>query len=106
MIGPFSVIVYSRGIGYATVLHFARAGAKVYLATRNEKAASDAIEKLNSEDLSPGRGEVKWLKLDLSDPREAKKSAEELLNLESRLDILGEGKHPSPWLDDFKQWYS
>ncbi|KAF8719085.1 hypothetical protein AX14_009419 [Amanita brunnescens Koide BX004] len=78
----------NRGIGYSTVLHFARAGAKVYLAARDEKAASDALEKLNSEDLAPGKGEVKWLKLDLSDPREAKKSAEELLKLESRLDIL------------------
>lgn len=87
----FSVIACSRGIGYGTVLHFARAGAKVYLAARNEKAALDAIEKLNSEDISPGKGEVKWLKLDLSDPREAKKSAEEFLKLESRLDILGEG---------------
>ena len=63
----------------------------MYLAARNEKAALDAIGKLNSEDISPGKGEVKWLKLDLSDPREAKKSAEEFLKLESRLDILGEG---------------
>ena len=30
-----------------------------------------------------------WLKLDLSDPREAKKAAEEFLEREGRLDILG-----------------
>ena len=81
---------FSRGIGYATVKHLARAGAKVYLAARDEKAASDAIQRIKSEGLSPGDGEIIWLKLDLSDPREAKKSAEAFLKLESRLDILSE----------------
>lgn len=78
----------NRGIGYSTVKHFARAGAKVYLASRDDKAASDAIVHLKSEGLEPGNGEVAWLRLDQSDPRDAKKSAEEFLKLESRLDIL------------------
>ena len=39
--------------------------------------------------LTPGNGELAFLKLDLSDPAEAKRAAEEFLKLESRLDILG-----------------
>ncbi|KAF8067664.1 hypothetical protein FPV67DRAFT_1625788 [Lyophyllum atratum] len=78
----------NAGIGYATVQHLARAGAKVYLAARNEERAMTAITKLQEEGLGPGNGEVVWLQLDLSDPRDAKKSAEEFLLKERRLDIL------------------
>ncbi|KAK2463807.1 hypothetical protein APHAL10511_004112 [Amanita phalloides] len=78
----------NRGIGFETVRCLARAGAKVYLACRNEEAGTDAIQRLKSDGFAPGNGEVIWLKLDLSDPREAKKAAEEFLKLESRLDIL------------------
>lgn len=69
--------------------HLARAGAKVYLAARNEAAAAEAIKQLKADGLEPGNGEVLWLKLDLSDPRAAKKSAEEFLAKENRLDVLG-----------------
>ncbi|KAH9477403.1 Short-chain dehydrogenase [Psilocybe cubensis] len=78
----------NRGIGLATVRHLARAGAKVYLAARDESKATGAIAQLEHEGLGPGNGEVIWLKLDLSDPRDAKKGAEEFLKRESRLDIL------------------
>ena len=61
----------------------------MYLACRSEKAASDAIQELRSMGLTPGNGELAFLKLDLSDPAEAKRAAEEFLKLESRLDILG-----------------
>ena len=81
---------HSAGIGFATVQHLARAGAKVYLAARNESRATGAIARLEQEGLQPGDGEVIWLKLDLSDPRDAKKAAEEFLKREKRLDILGE----------------
>ncbi|KAL0569739.1 hypothetical protein V5O48_012215, partial [Marasmius crinis-equi] len=78
----------NRGIGYGTVQHLARAGAKVYLAARDEKKANDAIAQLNKEGFQPGNGEVVWLKLNLTDPREAKKAAEEFTSREKRLDIL------------------
>jgi NAD(P)-dependent dehydrogenase (short-subunit alcohol dehydrogenase family) len=78
----------SSGLGYASIKYLARRGAKVYLAARNETKANDAIARLKEEGLDPGNGEVVWLKLDLSDPREAKKSAEHFLTLESRLDVL------------------
>lgn len=67
--------------------HLARKGAKVYLAARDEGKATRAIETLKEEGISPG--EVVWLQLDLSDPRLAKKAAEEFISKEDRLDILG-----------------
>ncbi|KAG6905533.1 hypothetical protein DXG01_002193 [Tephrocybe rancida] len=78
----------NKGIGYATVQHLARGGAKVYLAARNEERATNAIETLRAEGFGPGDGQVAWLKLDLSDPRQARKAAEEFLAMEQRLDIL------------------
>ncbi|KAJ7134692.1 NAD-P-binding protein [Mycena epipterygia] len=76
----------NAGIGYFTVKFLAQRGAKVYLAARNESKAIGAIAKLEHEGL--GTGEVVFLKLDLADPRMAKKSAQEYLSKEKRLDIL------------------
>ncbi|KAI0333456.1 NAD-P-binding protein [Cubamyces sp. BRFM 1775] len=78
----------NAGIGFATIQHLARRGAKVYMAARNEQKAKAAIERLQAEGLSPGNGEVHWLKLDLSDPREVKRAAEEFMQKEDRLDVL------------------
>jgi NAD(P)-dependent dehydrogenase (short-subunit alcohol dehydrogenase family) len=76
------------GIGYETVKFLARRGAKVYLGARDESKATGALEKLKEEGLSPGDGQVIWLGFDYSDPRLAKKAAEEFLKRETRLDIL------------------
>ncbi|KAG7091950.1 hypothetical protein E1B28_008340 [Marasmius oreades] len=78
----------SRGNGYATVKHLARAGAKVYLGCRNDKQAKEAMEYLRWEGLGPGFGQVVWLDLDLSSPKRAKAAAEEVIRRERRLDIL------------------
>ena len=72
------IVAISGGVGYATVKHLARVGAKVYLAARNEAKANDAIARLTAEGLGPGNGSVVWLKLDLSDPRDAKKATENI----------------------------
>jgi len=84
---------HSRGIGFATVRHLLRANAKVYLGARSESKASEAIKILHEEGLGKGgegsKGEVKWLEVDLSDPREAKRCAEGFLKIEERLDVLG-----------------
>jgi NAD(P)-dependent dehydrogenase (short-subunit alcohol dehydrogenase family) len=58
----------------------------VYLASRSEDNIAAAIERLESDGI--GDGEVRSLKLDLSDPRTAKAAAEEFLDMEDRLDIL------------------
>jgi NAD(P)-dependent dehydrogenase (short-subunit alcohol dehydrogenase family) len=76
----------NTGIGYGTVQFLVRKGAKVYIAARNEQRALDAIKQLEKEDIADGS--LEWLKLDLSDPRLAKQSAEEFLTKETRLDIL------------------
>ena len=70
--------------------HLARKGAKVYMGARNEEKAKAAIEKIHKTGLAPGNGEVVWLPLDYSDPRDAKKAAEAFMEKEQRLDILGE----------------
>lgn len=80
----------SSGVGCAAIQHLARKGAKVYMGARNEEKAKAAIEKIRKAGLEPGNGEVVWLPLDYSDPRDAKKAAEGFLEKEERLDILGE----------------
>ncbi|KAG1870814.1 hypothetical protein F4604DRAFT_1770621 [Suillus subluteus] len=80
----------NTGIGYSTVKHLARRGAKVYMAARNQTKAEEAITQLKAEGLGPGNGDVIWLELDLKDPRNAKKAAEEFMKQEKRLDVLSQ----------------
>ncbi|KAK7464886.1 hypothetical protein VKT23_006095 [Stygiomarasmius scandens] len=78
----------SSGIGFATLQHLVRLGAKVYMTARSEARAKSAIERLEKEGKEPGNGEVLWHELDLVDPRKAKASAEKFMEKEERLDIL------------------
>ncbi|KAG2034783.1 hypothetical protein BDR03DRAFT_964012 [Suillus americanus] len=80
----------NAGIGYSTVKHLARRGAKVYMAARNQIKAEEAIAQLKADGLGPGNGDVIWLELDLKDPRNAKKAAERFMKLEKRLDVLSQ----------------
>ncbi len=57
------------------------------MAARSEERALAAIKQLQSENINDGS--VHWLKLDLSDPRAAKRAAQEFLEKETRLDIIG-----------------
>ena len=85
-----SLTLNSSGIGFATIRHLARLGAKVYMGARNKDEALEAIQRLKHEGLGPGYGEVVWLEVNLSDPRRSKKAAEEFMARESKLDVLGE----------------
>jgi len=58
------------------------------MAARNKAKAQAAILALNEEGLGPGNGVVVWLELDLNDPRNAKKAAQEFMTKEDRLDVL------------------
>jgi len=69
------------------VKHLANRGAKVYLGSRTETKGKEAVEKLKGEGI--GNGEVVFLPCDLGSPASAKKAAEDFLQLETRLDILG-----------------
>ncbi|KAH8097034.1 NAD-P-binding protein [Cristinia sonorae] len=75
----------NAGLGFATVQHLVRHGAKIYMASRSKEKVEAAIAKL---DLREGAGSVEWLELDLGDPRKAKASAEKFLEKEARLEIL------------------
>ncbi|KAF8965856.1 hypothetical protein BDZ97DRAFT_1810022 [Flammula alnicola] len=77
----------NTGIGYATVKHLARTGAKVYLGARSEEKGKAAVAKLQQEGIRSG--EVAWFSCDFGTPASAKKSAEDFLLLENRLDVLG-----------------
>ena len=68
------------------------------MAARDENRAREAIRHLEEEGTNDGT--VEWLKLDLSDPRLAVRSAKELLEKETRLDILGE-RATSSWYMNF-----
>ncbi|KAF4583518.1 hypothetical protein EYR38_002269 [Pleurotus pulmonarius] len=78
----------SSGIGFATLQHLSRMGAKVYMAVPDEQQTKGALERVQKEGREPGLGEVVWHELDLKDPRTAKASAERFLEKETRLDLL------------------
>lgn len=77
------MLVRSAGIGYHTIKHFALHGAKVYMGSRNEKKAADAIKKLEEEDKVP-KGSVLFHPVDISTVRQAKEAAEKFLTKEDR----------------------
>jgi len=78
----------NTGIGYETVKHLARRGAKVYLGARDESKATGAMANLQHEGLGPGKGTIVWLKCDFGDLHSSKEAAELFLCLENRLDVL------------------
>lgn len=61
------------------------------MACRREEAYEAAVTRLEDEGI--GDGSVHWLHLNLSDPRLAKKAAQEFLEREDRLDILSASLH-------------
>ncbi|EIN04707.1 NAD(P)-binding protein [Punctularia strigosozonata HHB-11173 SS5] len=72
------------GIGKETVKALLQHNAKVYLAARSESKAKEAIRDLREE---TGK-EAIFLKLDLSDLKAVKASAEEFMSKESKLHLL------------------
>jgi NAD(P)-dependent dehydrogenase (short-subunit alcohol dehydrogenase family) len=77
-------------MGYTIAEHLALHGAKVWMGARSESRAKDAIqiyEQTHAEIKS--KGQIVWLPLDLTSPRDVAKSAKLFLSLEERLDILG-----------------
>ncbi|KIJ23667.1 hypothetical protein M422DRAFT_39502 [Sphaerobolus stellatus SS14] len=72
------------GIGYHTALALLQKNAKVYIATRSETKANEAIRKLLEE---TGR-EATFVHLDLADLASVRRAAREFTNKEEKLDIL------------------
>ncbi|KAF7357507.1 NAD(P)-binding protein [Mycena sanguinolenta] len=78
----------SSGIGFASLQHLCRMGAKVYMATPDEDRTQEALKRVEREGREPGMGQVLWHELELSDPRSAKASAERFMARETKLDVL------------------
>jgi len=91
----------SRGIGYPTAQQLANHGATVYLAVRDPAKGKAAAEQMELEAVAAGLkdrvGQIKVLELDLTSVVQTKEAAEKFMQLETRLDILGElhrlGRH-------------
>ncbi|KAJ8322902.1 hypothetical protein BDV3_006815 [Batrachochytrium dendrobatidis] len=76
----------NTGIGYETVHALAKAGAKVFMASRSEERAVEAIAKIH-KDL--GKNDmVEFLRLDLQDLKQTKTAALNFLAMSLPLDIL------------------
>ncbi|KAF7357511.1 NAD(P)-binding protein [Mycena sanguinolenta] len=78
----------SSGIGFASLQHLCRMGAKVYMATPDGDRTQEALKRVEQEGREPGMGQVLWHELELSDPRSAKASAERFMARETKLDVL------------------
>ncbi|KIO32210.1 hypothetical protein M407DRAFT_66909 [Tulasnella calospora MUT 4182] len=78
----------NTGVGYHTVKALVTHDAKVYMASRNESRATGAIAQLTAEGALDGKGQVEWLKLDLSSPESINAAVEEFQKKERRLDVL------------------
>ncbi|KAK7047325.1 hypothetical protein VNI00_006556 [Paramarasmius palmivorus] len=75
----------SSGIGFATLQHLTRMGAKVYMAVPDEEQTRMAIQRLKDEGLE---SQVTWHELDLKNAQSAKSSAERFIEKEEQLDVL------------------
>ncbi|MCJ1481322.1 hypothetical protein MMC06_001479 [Schaereria dolodes] len=83
----FLVTGSSSGVGEQLAQILYQHNAKVYVATRSEAKAGKAIERIKS--LFPNsKGQLLFLHLDLNDLTTIKKSANEFLGKEDRLDVL------------------
>lgn len=77
----------NTGIGYEVVKVLYARGARVYMATRTESKAKEAIEQLkNIETTTPG--EVRYLHLDLADLSTVKTTVADFSRQETKLDVL------------------
>lgn len=73
----------ASGIGRATVLQFAKAGARVICADINEEAGAELAKEAADAKLS-----VEAVGIDLSDPKATRKCAADVLTKHERVDIL------------------
>ena len=75
----------NTGIGFETALDLYQKGAKIYIACRNERKASDAIERMKAQG---GTGELIYGHLDLSSLSSIKTFANKIIDNETNLNLL------------------
>jgi NAD(P)-dependent dehydrogenase (short-subunit alcohol dehydrogenase family) len=78
----------NKGIGFEVARQLARKGFQVFLGARNEKGGEVAAEKLRTEGVKEGYGEITFLKIDVSKPDGIRRAAEEFSRKSDRLDTL------------------
>ena len=79
----------NKGIGLETVRQLAHKGFHVFLTARNEKTGQAAVEKLNRDtEKERYQGRVTFLKLDVADPENIERAANEFGKQCDRLDAL------------------
>jgi retinol dehydrogenase-12 len=83
----FIVTGSSSGVGKELAQILYSHDAKVYIAVRSEERATEAINVIKAR-FPDSKGELAFLHLDLGDLTTIKKSAEEFLAKESKLDVL------------------
>src|SRR5438270_6820710 len=71
----------SSGIGAATAIAFARAGAKVAIASRDKLRAEHTVDTITS-----AGGEAKWIAADVCDAHQVERLVEQTLDHYGRLD--------------------
>ncbi|KAL2918517.1 hypothetical protein HK105_201937 [Polyrhizophydium stewartii] len=74
----------NTGLGFETVVALANKGARVFMASRSEERARQAIERIKAD---TGK-DVEFLRLDLQDINQAKAAADEFLAKKLPLNIL------------------
>jgi retinol dehydrogenase-12 len=90
----FIVTGANSGIGYEVAKALYNLNGRVYLAARSAEKVESAIKQIKADSPPPeqvvkaGKGELSFLKLDLSDLTTIKASAEEFLEQEQRLDVV------------------
>lgn len=83
----FIVTGSSAGVGKELAQILYSHNAKVYVAARSEERATKAIESIKTA-FPESKGELIYLHLDLDDLTTIKKSADEFLSKETKLDVL------------------
>ncbi|KAI1122428.1 hypothetical protein F5Y10DRAFT_254116 [Nemania abortiva] len=86
----FIVTGGNTGIGFDLCKLLFPSGATIYMATRSKDKAEEAIKAIESNipEGRHGRGQLKFLQLDLCDLKSVKAAAEEFARLEPKLDVL------------------
>ena len=74
----------TSGIGRASVKLFCREGAKVVIGARNEVAGAEIAEEVRMD----GKGEVFFVKTDVSDPAQVENLVQQTLEHFQRVDVL------------------
>ncbi|KAI1300786.1 NAD(P)-binding protein [Xylaria venustula] len=86
----FIVTGGNTGIGFELCKLLIRTGATIYMASRSKEKAEAAIKTISDSipQETPGKGLIKFLRLDLNDLRVVQEAAKEFARQESRLDVL------------------